>query len=652
MIAYVLILGFTVSADGTSHRAVNYNSRHVNVKVQSTSEAGEEVEMQATRFLGIVPSIDGSSKESIRDWEALLTNITDLFNRSPFGKRHCLGLLRVVDVLVKLTGMHSDHCAKEKKDAEALKSMKLDARQQVLGEERFLEMKQAELLEVFIKAREALIKKVGGKGRWDLLTPGQQAERNATMVHGIILDLGKESLELMSDGERRIMELFIWAGCGCHKDLNTVKAFYKGVQDYYADNPDIPKPILLANRDNAVVIDDIQDDEEETPAQARALDRTTGGGLKAAQLAGALLNHKDDKKGHHDKFRWWWQKNVGSTFTFPDTSNTRFGSYCEAAGALVLHHTHFVDFMAFLKSQKDKPGFNHMEQNFWNALHCDATLAELAALALYGQCISHPYMHEIRDSAAQKKNMLDLGPLHTKYQSFIDSAIAEPSILLGSTNYKTATANGLPWHSEAVVKQAHSLIPSFPKFEEMFVAGLKGASETWMRFTSEFAPGGLIDEATQQERDLAWLSPTNDINEGALGSFRLMMRKQPQLSLLGHNSQAMYFQNDTSDFIKRFFVEPEDYKFLHQMARETMGKDRRRQKEIVEHQEKKANERKENAAKRLAKKQENEKRIQDTELAPLLNPEHVKKLKKPQLQDALKVFFRHNAVEIRQLVVD
>ena len=46
---------------------------------------------------------------------------------------------------------------------------------------------------------------------------------------------------------------------------------------------------------------------------------------------------------------------------------------------------------------------------------------------------------------------------------------------------------------------------------------------TWKRFISEFAPGGLIDEATAEEKELAWMPPTNDINEGAVGSFCVFM---------------------------------------------------------------------------------------------------------------------------------
>ena len=48
------------------------------------------------------------------------------------------------------------------------------------------------------------------------------------------------------------------------------------------------------------------------------------------------------------------------------------------------------------------------------------------------------------------------------------------------------------------------------------MAFFTGAANTWERFISEFAEGGLIDEATTEEKDLAWLPAVNDENEGAL----------------------------------------------------------------------------------------------------------------------------------------
>ena len=91
--------------------------------------------MRATRFLGIKPSCDGSSKEAIADWQTTITEILDFYNCSPFGKWSGGSLIGIVDILIKLTGMNTDHCTKEKKDAYEMEELKKWAVNQHLGEE-------------------------------------------------------------------------------------------------------------------------------------------------------------------------------------------------------------------------------------------------------------------------------------------------------------------------------------------------------------------------------------------------------------------------------------------------------------------------------------------------------------------------------------
>jgi len=74
------------------------------------------------------------------------------------------------------------------------------------------------------------------------------------------------------------------------------------------------------------------------------------------------------------------------------------------------------------------------------------------------------------------------------------------------------------WQTLATIVAVLNIAPSLPHLRPVLVAFL-----TWKRFTSEFAPGGLIDEATTDERELAWMPLTNDVTEGALGSFWLLM---------------------------------------------------------------------------------------------------------------------------------
>src|SRR5436190_62596 len=251
---------------------------------------------------------------------------------------------------------------------------------------------------------------------------------------------------------------------------------------------------------------------------------TARGGIKATKLAGEIFNNANDKKGHHDTYRWWWQEHVGENYTFPDTSNTRFQSHCEAAAVLLQHLSHFIEFLEFVQSKKQTMKLNHMEQNLWDALYCPATQTELAVLALYGQAISHPYFRKTQGAANTQVNMLDLGPLHKEIYMHMQKIIENPSLLVGSSvSYETGAMDGQLWESPGAVAAINKLAPQLPHLLPVLVAFFEGAAKTWKRFTSEFAPGGLIDEATTEEKELAWMPPTNDVNEGALGAFRVFM---------------------------------------------------------------------------------------------------------------------------------
>jgi hypothetical protein len=297
----------TFSADGTGHRSINYNSRHAHMRVEnySSSDSGKT---RATRFLGIKPSRDGSSKEAIADWQTTITEILDLYNRSPFGKRSGGSLVGLVDILIKLTGMNTDHCAKEKKDAYEMEELKKWAVNKHLGEETMLEKSLPEIYELQMNAQRKLIQAAGGQHKWEALPEATKAEKRAKMVEDVVQELGKGAFELLDSHEKRLLRLFIWAGCGCHKDLNTVRGGYVAMEKWWNEHH-VEGPILLANQDNDSVLEErnqaIAQGDEVTPAQEQALNRSARGAIKTAQIAGAIFNHKDDKKGHHDFFRDW-----------------------------------------------------------------------------------------------------------------------------------------------------------------------------------------------------------------------------------------------------------------------------------------------------------------------------------------------------------
>jgi len=341
------------------------------------------------------------------------------------------------------------------------------------------------------------------------------------------------------------------------------------------------QPVLLANHDNDPVV------KERAAAQEQAFHKSTCGAVKTAEIAGAIFNHKDDKKGHHDLFHYWWWEHVGVPFTFPVTLNNQFQSYCDAAAALILYGEEFKLLLECLHVNKQNSTLNHMESNLWNALHCSSTATELAVMAIYAECVSYPYMKSIWTSSEKNQNILDLGPLHSWVYEHIQKIIKDPDMLITnlnpSTSYKTSTLDGEMWQNINVIKKIKDLIPELPHFCELLLAFFNGAAQTWERFTSEFAPGGLIDEATTEEKELAWLPASNDENEGALGSFQLLMCHQPQLTQLDYNAISMYFRNNTKAFMVAKFTEEEDYQYLHKLAWNANGMEKKRHRELVEY---------------------------------------------------------------------
>ncbi|KAF8808752.1 hypothetical protein BYT27DRAFT_7222765 [Phlegmacium glaucopus] len=468
----------TFSADGTGYRSINYKSRHVHLVQQVTQTFG-----------------------AIADWENTLKKIIDLYNESPLGKR---------------TG--------------SLLKYELKA-----WAENMLDMSFEEVAEHFKKAEEKMIRKAGGPHKWKNIPDIKKAERKAAMIEEAVAELGKEAFNDLSDEEKCIFQIFIWAGCGCHKDLNTVRGGYLAIVNWWNENKseEVECPILLANCDNDPVVQErvaaLEQGDTPTPAQERAFHKSTHGGIKTAEIAGAIFNHKDDKKGHHDVFHYWWWEHVGIPFTFPDTSNNRFQSYCDASAALILYTDKFKEFLENL--------LNHMESNLCKALHCNSTITELAVLAIYAEAVSYPYMKAICTSSDKDQNMLDIGPLHSRVYDHMQKIIENPDILIGKDldpleSYKMATLDGEKWQNTAVVNKILDLIPTLPHFCDLLIAFFKGAAETWEHFTSEFAPGGLIDEATAEERELAWMPASNDENGGFLGNAKATAEWIAQLDLI------------------------------------------------------------------------------------------------------------------------
>ncbi|KAJ7021279.1 hypothetical protein C8F04DRAFT_973055, partial [Mycena alexandri] len=367
----------------------------------------------------------------------------------------------------------------------------------------------------------------GGFEAWNALSPAEQTERDVKMMDNIVTVLGREPYNALNPSDHQRIDLFVWGGCCMHKDLNSFKGGNNEMMLEWK-KLGVTGPILLANKDNTALLQNLLDpawpqDAVLTDDQLRAFEASTRGGVKTAALAGAIFNNKDDKKGQADRHVDFMTHALGLGAPhrrFPDTNNTRFGSHGDAAAELITYLPQYRQMMEVIQWSKQNPSLTNIEKNLRDTLNNVPTLTELAAMAIYKMVITHPYLRRVRGPGTESTNHLELGPLHHSVRDHIQKIMDNPDLLFGSdVRYQTATLDGLEWADSKAMKAVFELLPALPHVKAITLAFFRGALTTWIRFSAEFAPGGLIDTCTATEKQLAWMPSTNDDNEGALGAY-------------------------------------------------------------------------------------------------------------------------------------
>ncbi|KAJ7588757.1 hypothetical protein C8J56DRAFT_889521 [Mycena floridula] len=522
---------FTASGDSTSNRKINFQSHHIAMRVPNYSSKGDIHAKSAksipkNRFLGLQATTDHSSEVSKSTWVKQYTELVDLYAKSPLGqKQNRVKKLELRDFAVKLRAMNGDHANGEKSAANLVEEWKHEVTIDGLGMDA-IRLKTAE--ELFAVLQEWNIKKVddaGGFEAWVGLTSEERATRDVATLAAVIKSVGEAAFEALPAPEKQELTLFLWTGCCMHKEQNSFKggnsvmvAAWKalGAQG----------PMILANKWNSQAVKQAlapeKGSEPVTAEELVALEASTAGGVKLACLAGTIFNNKDDKKGQGDSHVIHLEGQ-----RFPDTSNTRFASYGDAADELIDSLDDYREYLLLMRDVKQTAKFNNLEKNVLEALHDPPTLTELVVLSLANQNITKPYLSYVRQRGL---NGLSLGPYHKTVVEHLDSVLEDPGRWLDpEKDAKLCTLDEDEWARPSAVAAARKLAPSLPLVKEMIVAFVRGMKGTFIRFASEYAPGGLIDGATDEEKDLAWTAATNDVNEGLLGTYHFIRKTARQV---------------------------------------------------------------------------------------------------------------------------
>lgn len=161
------------------------------------------------------------------------------------------------------------------------------------------------------------------------------------------------------------------------------------------------------------------------------------------------------------------------------------------------------------------------------------------------------------------------------------------------------------WYNPDAIGAVHKVAPRLPNLQDALVAFFNGALATWERFTAEFEEGSSVYDLSPSEKDLALHPPTNDVNEGALGSLCSQHHKKPNMTILHFNALKKFKFDQTAAFVKQQLL-PEDYIFVHKMACSMDAKhlERKCKAELIAFKDKQIATRKEKVQERAEKQAE------------------------------------------------
>jgi hypothetical protein len=258
------LLGLTVSADSTSNRKQNYESKHVALRVtdyKSADTSGSQdlhVDLKsavAVRNLGIEATKDHTSQTSVESWKKLVLNLSDLGDQSPLMQR--LGLqLTSRGFVQRLKGAEGDHANNEKCTSDGLNDWKMEECRAELGEKKLNKMHQESPNDLVAYLMTWNLKKIaecGGQEAWDMLSALEKAKKDGQLLARILDELGRNKFEGLPPADKCEMSLFIWSGCCMHKDQNSFKGGNDEMMNEWERQGWKPS-ILLANKANAAIL--------------------------------------------------------------------------------------------------------------------------------------------------------------------------------------------------------------------------------------------------------------------------------------------------------------------------------------------------------------------------------------------------------------
>jgi hypothetical protein len=110
-------------------------------------------------------------------------------------------------------------------------------------------MDMVQLLPLLLEVGQHMVEHTGGLDIWNLLSKEDQEARHQESYQDLCQDVGCKQFEALFNEQKRSVDLFMWAGCCMHKELNSVKGGNIQMIAWWGENC-IQGPIKLMNWNN------------------------------------------------------------------------------------------------------------------------------------------------------------------------------------------------------------------------------------------------------------------------------------------------------------------------------------------------------------------------------------------------------------------
>ncbi|EGN92224.1 hypothetical protein SERLA73DRAFT_157120 [Serpula lacrymans var. lacrymans S7.3] len=397
------LIGITLSGDGTTHKYVNYESRHI----MFTTSSGEKVNCA----IGVHSAINHTSETQLEGWWELILEMYRTYNVSSRAKEYQADPR---EFYLAVKGVSMDHAEDQKKFA--LSSLAHEKYKALLDE-----------------LAEHTMFNAGGVESWRCLSGDEREARSLMAINDFQLALSNTLMEQEK-----------------HHAPSVAKATWEtisaagGLEVWHG----------LSNREREVHLSmalcaiHIKIGQEEFD------------GLSDIEKDAATFSKKHGLPGPAKLLN---KAKLGYTFRWPDTSNTQYQRYGDVATVWIIHHQLLISFLGVVKDKKEKCTLTNIKKNVLTGLLDPETNSKMCPLAIYSQIITIPFMQQVRGPTGEHTIVLDLGPLLIKVIAHCTAIVADPDLVLApDARYQTATLDGQPFERPKVFYAVQRLILTLP----------------------------------------------------------------------------------------------------------------------------------------------------------------------------------------------